>query len=255
MKATVRKRVARIRTTFGQFSFLAALRVLAAEITRKLFDPHQTISYAQTGEDRILITILDRLGSNGNSGFYVDVGSNDPMMCSNTYALYRRGWRGLCVDANEELISKHQNIRKKDICVCAAISNVESELVFTYFNNPLVSSLDPAHVKNWTDWVGVKRTKVVKTRPLSSIFKERDIPSTFDILTIDIEGYDFEALTSFDLDQYRPKIIIIEMHGYDMTGQSPNKIYDYLKDHNYVMVGFAVMNGYFVDAPLRPLLN
>jgi FkbM family methyltransferase len=241
----------RVATLHRQFGFMRGLRILLAYFFRQILDSDNTPSYSQTGEDRILATMLQVLGLYDRPGFYVDVGSNEPRHFSNTYSLYTMGWRGLCIDANDELIRKHQRIRKNDIAVCAAVSDREQEITFTHMKNPLVSSLDPAHVKTWSGWVGVRRTQVMKTQPLQTLLERYDVLRDFDVLSIDVEGHDFEVLTSFDLNVYRPKLIVVEIHGYDLDAPQPNKLIEYLKAHRYVLIGYVVMNGYFMDSSLQ----
>ena len=133
----------KIKVYFHQFEMLSAIRFLCAELSRKLLDPYNISSYSQTGEDRILSTTL------GEAGFYVDVGCNHPQSYSNTFNLYKRGWTGITIDANQQLINKHQSLRKRDLSVCAVVSNQEQEVVFTDFEDSLVSSLSSEHISEW----------------------------------------------------------------------------------------------------------
>jgi hypothetical protein len=79
------------------------------------------------------------------------------------------------------------------------------------------------------------------------VLKSNDAPNVFDLLSIDVEGHDYEVITALDLDNYRPYLIVIEMHGFDVENPS-GRIYQYLTSRGYKMVGYAVMNGYFLDA-------
>ena len=54
----------------------------------------QRICYTRNFED----VILQRVFENMPEGCYVDVGASAPVIDSNTYALYTRGWRGICID-------------------------------------------------------------------------------------------------------------------------------------------------------------
>jgi len=50
-----------------------------------------------------------------------------------------------------------------------------------------------------------------------------DTPNGFDLLSIDVEGP--EVLLSINLNRYRPKLILIEMHGFDISNPDANKIH------------------------------
>jgi len=58
-----------------------------------------TKSYSQHGED---ITVLRYFNYHGPAkGVYLDIGCFHPRHDSNTYLLYKRGWRGINVDAEQ----------------------------------------------------------------------------------------------------------------------------------------------------------
>lgn len=239
-------RFGRATLFFHQFDFLHSVRFLLFEICRKVLDRYSTSSYSQTGEDRIIQAIL------GNApGFYIDVGCNHPQKCSNTFELYKRGWRGINIDANASLIDKQKSLRIADVAVCAAISDKEHEVVFTEFDDSFVSSLSLDHVQEWKRHRAIKATRLVKTVTLTSILNSARTPPRPDLLCIDVEGHDYEVLTSLDLKLYRPRLIVVEMHGFDLGNPNENRIYGYLVSKGYRMAGFVIMNGYFIDT-LRP---
>ena len=231
----------RIRVIFYQFGILCGIRVLLAEVARRIFEPWLIPSYSQTGEDRLILAMLGGL----ERGFYVDVGCNRPHYWSNTFALYRKGWAGLCIDALNELVDQHKKLRKRDSSVCAVISDKERLTEFTEFENSCVSSMSPAHVEEWRSQSRIKRVRQVKTVSLSSVLKVCNAPQSFELLSIDVEGHDFEVLCSLDFGTYRPKLIVIEMHGFNLLAPADSKIYNYLVENHYELVCFALMNGYF----------
>jgi len=232
----------RINTYFHQFGALNAIKALCADVIRKILDPYNIRSYSQTGEDRIIDSILNEIG------FYVEVGCNHPESHSNTFTLYKKGWRGITIDANEELICKHKRLRKRDKSICAVISDTEQEVVFTDFEDSLVSSLNDEHIDEYKKSRTIKNQRVVNTLPLSAVLENCNAPHNFELLSIDVEGHDFEVLSSLDLNIYRPKLIVIEMHKFDLLDPNSSRIYGYLKVNCYKMVGYVVMNGYFLDA-------
>lgn len=231
----------RIKVLFRQFNVLTALKLFLADAIRKIFDPANINSYSQTGEDRVLGYELP------STGFYVDVGCNHPQARSNTFALYRKGWIGVNIDANKDLVHRHQKLKPRDISICAAVSNKSQEIVFTEFEDSLVSSLSSEHVDEWQQKRTIKRQRVVQTVLLSDILERCEVPKTFDLLCIDVEGHDFEVLRSIDLDIYRPKQIVVEMHKFDFLEPGSNEIYKYLESHQYKLTSYAIMNGYFTD--------
>lgn len=231
-----------LKRSLKQFGFFRGVSVYFAKLLLRNIDRYGIVSYSQTGEDRIIDSFFV-----DHEGFYVEVGSNHPIFFSNTYFLYKKGWRGIAIDPNCELIEKHRKIRRNDIAVCAAVSDKVEKTVFTEFDEPLVSSIDPGHVIEWKEKRSVKRTREITTVTLTSVLDEYSAPSRFDLLCIDVEGHDLQVLSSIDLDRYRPKLIVIEMHKFDIRNPAGSLIYQHLTARGFEMVGYATMNGYFVD--------
>jgi FkbM family methyltransferase len=213
-------------------------------VARKVLDPYGIISYSQAAEDRIIAATLH----DQTTGYYVDVGCHHPKKFSNTFHLYQRGWTGLNIDANQELIRQFDKQRPLDTNVCAVVSDQDAEVVFTEFAEPLVSSIDQAHIAEWRKSTPIKRQRLVRTVTLNALLQASRVPNAFDLLSIDVEGHDLEVLRSLDLTAYRPKVIVIEMHHLDLSELGSNKIYQHLSRHDYKMIGYAVMSGYFLDS-------
>lgn len=237
----------KIKTFFFQFSLLNAIRFSCAELVRKILDSYNIPSYSMTGEDRILCHLLNQMGPYGKTGFYVEIGCNHPQKISNTFVLYKRGWSGICIDANEEIVQNYQKLRKRDLSICAVISDKEQELIFTEFEDSGLSSLNLEHVNKWQKHTKIKGERVVNTVLLTVLLNEYNIPKDFELLCIDVEGHDFEVLSSLSFDKYRPKMIAIEMHEFDFLNPSSNNVYQHLTNLDYKMIGYVTMNGYFSD--------
>ena len=82
-------------------------------------------SFSQFGEDLVLRSYF------GNrQGLYIDIGGNHPFGMSNTYLLYRMGWRGLVAEPIRRLYAKHRRFRTRDVQVNSAVSDRETNLTF-----------------------------------------------------------------------------------------------------------------------------
>jgi FkbM family methyltransferase len=236
--------ICKVSTLFKQFSFFNAIRLMIVEVARRMFDPNGIVVYARTGEDRIVEYILQ--GANG--GFYVDVGCNHPQLISNTMRLYKRGWVGICIDANGDLIREFKKVRPRDICVEAVVSNKVAEAEFIQCEDPALSSLAPLSgiPGHLAPAKGVKRT--VHTQKLTAILERHDAPCRFELLSVDCEGHDCEVISSLDLERYRPRLIIVEIHYLDLEHVSENGLCRYLSKAGYKLCGYAGQNAYFIDS-------
>ncbi|MBB5317218.1 FkbM family methyltransferase [Tunturibacter empetritectus] len=168
-------------------------------------------SYSQEGEDMILERFLEQK----QSGFYVDVGAHHPKRYSNTYNLYRRGWRGLNIDANPGSMTLFKQIRPKDINVEAAVSSAAQELTYYIFNEPALNTFkeDLAMDRVGGIYSIIKKVNIT-TRPLWQLLDQYVPPDTkIDLLTVDVEGLDFDVLLSNDWRRYSPEFILVECFG------------------------------------------
>ena len=86
-------------------------------------------SYSQLDED----LVADRLLGRKDSGFYVDVGANDPSRLNNTMRFYQRGWRGISIEPNQECFSRLDKKRPLDINLNIGVSDTSGTLEFYRF--------------------------------------------------------------------------------------------------------------------------
>ena len=82
-----------------------------------LIDVYSSIqkTYSQHREDIWFKNALTSLDA--DAGIYVDVGGNHPTRLSNTYLLYRSGYRGLIIEPNIELARLQRRFRRNDTVV------------------------------------------------------------------------------------------------------------------------------------------
>jgi FkbM family methyltransferase len=231
--------VSKIKSLYQKLPFGMFMKIFAIELARKLFMKSANYYFAQWGED---ITSTYLLGKS-QTGFYIDIGSNDPVHYSNTFKLYLQGWKGILVDGNNKLIEKTKKIRKKDIAVHGIVSNKKEETVFYIAEDSLMSSIHPDQTSKPLE----KITAVTIT--LDEII-ERYLPKNqnIDLLSIDVEGHDFEVLQSIDLNKYRPSLIIVEDLGHwcdDLSNIYENKFVRYLKSFYYYIASRDKKNLYF----------
>ena len=183
--------------------------LLTAEDTHG-FDSSHTVSWSQAGED----ISLDRYLKHRKCGSYIDVGAHHPDRNSNTRQLYQRGWRGVNIDANEDLISNFFVKRPEDKNICAAVGS-KSDYELYLLDELLVTTTNKEH----RDFEINRGRKVTSKRTVNGMtlrnILDRYFPtSRLTLLTIDIEGADCDALHSISfetLDSNRfPEYLLLE---------------------------------------------
>lgn len=228
--------------------FRLAFGLLCLSFIRRAFRIPVAFSFAQGAED-LLITYLARyyFGIEG-SGKYVDVGCNLPVKFSNTFSLYLNGWRGLNIDANRELLEKFRKVRRGETCIHAAVSDSVRKVTFYKSNYSALSTIDEARFNDLRNSIefNVSGEEILTSRTLTSILDENwQYGKEIDLLSIDVEGHDYHVLKGLDLQKYRPKIIVIEIHAIDSVVDT--EIYKYLIANHYKLKFFAVLSAYFID--------
>ena len=67
-----------------------------------------------------------------------------------------------------------------------------------------------------------------------------------DVLSIDVEGYDFKVLRSLDIKKYSPKVIIIEDHHKKIEDILETDIFKFLVQNNYKLRSWSFYSLIFV---------
>lgn len=210
------------------------------------------IHYSQFGEDIILKGFISR---NINDGFYVDVGCFHPKKYSNTYKLYKRGWRGINIDLDSLKIETFKWVRPHDYNITAAISDQETTVkVYSFGHYSLVSTIDEkTAMKKLND---IKEVREVETHTLNQVIEQSPFAGRqIDLLSIDTEGHDLNVLKSLDFEKYKPRLIMIETHLMNMDQIEESELYQLLKQKGYYLinwVGFTLFFTYPKNQLLLP---
>jgi len=163
------------------------------------------ISYAQNFEDVMLWRALKHV----ENGFYIDIGSQDPIVDSVSLAFYEQGWRGIHIEPNSHYAKKMRAARPDEHVVQVAIGCKEDTIKFFEFEGTGLSTGNPEiAAKHQADGFSVKETEVHCSR-LAKILddcKDRDIHW----LKIDVEGMEEEVLQSWLPSDVRPWIVVVE---------------------------------------------
>ncbi len=212
-------------------------------VRKGMFTNFLGIHFSQFGEDIILDELLK---PEKDDGFYVDVGCYHPRKFSNTYMLYRRGWHGINIDMEEDKIRLFEFLRPRDTNILSAVSDKEETVtLYRYSKYSLESTIDENIAARVVH--DEYDRKIVKTKTLTQIlynspYREKQI----DLLTIDIEGFDFRVLKSINFDVYMPKIIVIEDHHKNIIEILETATYLFLQSKGYVLRSWTFYSLIFV---------
>lgn len=179
--------------------------------------------------------ILKRLFERQSNGFYIDVGAHHPIRFSNTYFFYKKGWRGVNIDATPGSMASFNKLRPRDINIEAAVAGQKKEMMFFMFNEPALNSFDENLVQSRDKKIySVERKQIITTRTLEEIIAE-NLPEgqNIDFLSVDVEGLDLDVLQSNNWMLYRPKYVLVECLRLNLVDVKKNSVYSLLNEKNY----------------------
>ncbi len=170
---------------------------------------HASGSYAQHGEDQALLGLLQ---SQPSKLPYLDVGCNHPFKLSNTYLLYRQGWRGLCVDPLPRFAPLYRRWRPEDHFTNLAVGETAGELPFYEFESDVLSTLDSTLAQQYqAQGYRLRSRSAVRIARLDTVLEESGLQGPLSLLSIDIEGHELPALRSLDLTRWQPQLVCLEV--------------------------------------------
>jgi hypothetical protein len=217
--------------------------------------------FSLDGED----SILNKYFCNFNKGNYIDIGSNEPVKNSNTFAFYLKNWSGICVDPIPYLKRKYKFYRPRDLFINSGISgnskNSNNELNYYFYKDyPDCSTFDPQRViklrKNYrrepTSVTGISILTVAKLLEISSNFFRNN--ENIHLLNLDTEGFEYEICENFFLEKVFPWMICIEELGYTAENVTTSKIYELMKNNNYLLASRTFLTSIYIKKDKIPIL-
>ena len=185
---------------------------------------------------------VDFFFRNKQKGVYIDVGCHLPLLNNNTYLLYKRGWTGINIDLDYNAIDTFNFFRKKDTNIQVCISNDEKEKELFFFHAR--SAKNTLSEKRGD---GAKEILKVKTKTLNSIIQNTPYANNeIDFLSLDVEGTELDVLKGFDIEKYKPKIIVAEFipenikefYEVDIVDIINSDLYNFLINKNYKLINW-----------------
>ena len=202
--------------------------------------------------------ILERIFSNFKNGIYLDIGCNHPIKYNNTYLLFKKGWKGINVDLDKDSIKQFNLMRKNDHNVNVLITskdNEEKDLYFYHKRSAINTISKDLAEKRQTKPINIKKLKGLSINTLieKSPFQGKKI----NLLSIDIENYEYEALKEFNFNKYNIDVIVsevtdldsstLELYNNSLETVTGSKIYDLLTRNNYKLINWVNSDLVFIN--------
>lgn len=195
-------------------------------------------SRAEGGEDRL---VMERFFREKGRGVIVEVGAARPDYLSMSALFRAMGWRALAIEPNPAY-GEHYRRLGLEVLPYACGDHDEDDVDFVVVNSHGAkyrggsvmyeswSSLSikdsRAELKSDLDVTRIK----VNLRRLDSILQAHapDV-GEIDIVSVDVEGWELEALSGLDFDRYKPRVLIVENLFYEASYRA------FMEDRGYVL--------------------
>jgi FkbM family methyltransferase len=173
------------------------------------------VYHSQIGQDQWVESIL----GTKRDGFFVELGACDGLYLSNTLFFEReRGWKGICIEPHDYYFQQLAQNRSCHTVNELAYSNAGEVVPFAMCNE--LSGVIDKYLGPFTN----KQYSVDKlTTTLGSILDRCHAPYVIDYLSLDVEGQEYNILSTFPFDKYQFRCITVE-HNAPHVGPTQQKL-------------------------------
>jgi len=192
-----------------------------------------------------------------SKGYFVEVGAYDGEFASNTSCLADHGWEGLYIepiyDHYLKCLKRHN---ENNVTVANVAIGLEEGEKIIYYGDTL-TTLDKEQVEryrqiDWAQHIKFSETVCDQMR-LDTLMEKIEVPKEFDILVVDVEGKESEVFQTFNLDEWRPKMLIVELEDehpsfqkYEILIDKLKNLRNFIKDNGYIEIFKDHINTVFV---------
>lgn len=189
-------------------------------------------------------------------GFFVDVGAGDYRRFSNTLYLEERlGWKGLAVDALASYAPGYAAHRPRTKFLNYLVTD-QSKGKERFYESVGFSEFSSAHRQIAEEQLRFieKQTAVVEREvpaiTLTALLEQQKVKH-IDLLSLDVEGHELQALAGFDIERFQPKLVCVEAQPATKV-----RLLQYFAQHGYVRMDrflvYDALNWYFAPRATQP---
>lgn len=180
--------------------------------------------FSQHGEDARLAYIF----RSKTVGTCLEVGAFDGVTDSTTLHFEKRGWNCILVEAHPGLADKARANRKAVVFACAAGENHGTADFLMVKGAEYLSTIDIGLSRHLHDSNFQIDKVAVPVMRVDEILQAAKINS-LDFVTIDVEGAELSVLRGFDLQRWKPRVVVVE----DLSEGQDNSVRLYLESKGY----------------------
>jgi FkbM family methyltransferase len=209
------------------------------------------LSYAQNLEDYHLSLAF----AGQPTGTYIDVGAGHPIADNVSFWFYERGWNGIIVEPQPELVALYQRLRPRDLAVRGLVGRHGGEIDFYAVERLHGLSTTVQDLAQKAKAFGVDYQTVRMPVITLADLCERHALGPIDFLKIDVEGGEGDVLFGGDWKRFRPKVIVTEAVRPLSSEPAWQDWEPFLLAQGYRFVLFDTINRFYVAQEHREIME
>lgn len=197
-----------------------------------------------------------------SKGYFVEVGAYDGEFASNTSCLADHGWEGLYIEPIYDHYLRCMKRHDKNNVTIANVAIGLEEGEKTIYYGDTLTTLDEDQVNRYSEIDWARHIKFSETvcdqMRLDTLMEKIEVPKEFDVLVVDVEGKESEVFQTFDLSEWNPKMLIVELEDehpsfqkYETLINDIKNLREYISDKGYVEIFKDHINTVFVRGDLK----
>ena len=178
---------------------------------------------------------------------------------SNTGPLADLGWNGILVEPHpfyyEECVKRHKD---NDVQIANYAAGAVDQTVLLGLGDTLRADVQQNFSR--LGWLTEVQRNAdypdnafeVEEKNILSILEEYNCPIKFDLLSVDVEGYERIIFGALDLNIYRPKVMVVELRTTDdrfdeIFKKESEEVEELIINQGYKKIYSDILNGVFVE--------
>jgi len=201
--------------------------------------------YGQHEEDRFIQEYFNHIGT------CLEVGASHGTVSSNTLYFEQQGWTCICVEPNPVLYNFLKTSRKLHFNYALGAENKdEVDFNVVTLSNGDVTAISSLNLDSrLLETHPVIQTHIIKVnvRTVDWILEQAGVQN-LDFASIDTEGTELDVLRGFDLDRWKPRLLVVEDNFESKELISYLALQDYRLDKRIAVNSFFVRNDFNYNA-------
>jgi FkbM family methyltransferase len=183
-------------------------------------------SKSQLGADKWVLSKFEK----EYCGLFIDVGAADGFEISNTLLLELNGWKGIAIDAFPRNFKRRTNTVVEQAVLSSQKDNIVEFMIPTAYRD--FSGIKSKLGKHKEALEKIEsHTVQLKTSLIEDILAKHNVPYEIDYVNLDIEGSEYDVLSTFPFYKYKIKYLTVE-HNFEEPKRT--MIYDLLQKNGYL---------------------